>query len=54
MNKQQAVELVDSLKNNLIDPIALLNIVWLRVIINQIPDEEWNKALEKAEKICAS
>lgn len=51
MLKQEAIERIDSHKNKLINPVEMLHWTWLRVIINQIPDEEWDRAVVKAEEI---
>lgn len=48
MEKAAALEIIDELNRKLIHPAEMLDWVWLRVIILQIPDEEWNKYREKA------
>lgn len=48
MTKSRAIELIDSHKNRLIDPVEMLDWSWLRVILNQIPDDEWDKATTSA------
>lgn len=45
MTKQQALDIIDAHKNRLVDPVQLLNWTWLRVIILNIPDEDWDKAV---------
>ncbi len=42
MTKQEVLALIDAHKNKLIHPVELLDWTWLRVIILQIPDEEWD------------
>lgn len=51
MNKQDALQLIDNHKNALVDPVALLHWNWLRVIINQISNDEWEKYLEDAMEV---
>ena len=51
MTKVEALTLIDKHKNKLIDPVELLNWTWLRVIILQITDEEWNDCVESAIKV---
>lgn len=53
MTQQQAIELIDQHKNGLVDVVEMLDWTWLRVIIAQLSKEEWEKALDKAEKILA-
>jgi len=48
MSKQEALELIDSHKNGLLNPAEMLSWVWLRVIILQIPEDNWNQYLEAA------
>ena len=51
MTRKEAIELIDNTKNALIDPVAMLNWTWLRVIINNISDEHWEAATDKAVTI---
>lgn len=53
MNKTDAIKLIDQHKNALVDPVAMLHWTWLRVIVNQIPDHEWEKYLEDAMEVVA-
>ena len=53
MNKKQAIALIDKHKNGLINPVEMLDWVWLRVTIDQIKDEEWEKYLESAVEVLA-
>ena len=48
MTKNQALMVIDNHKNKLIDPLEMLDWTWLRVIINEIPDDQWNKATDRA------
>lgn len=43
--------MIDAHKNSMGDPIELLNWTWLRVIINQIPDQDWEKYLSEAVEV---
>lgn len=54
MTKSRAIELIDNHKNQLIDPREMLDWSWLRVILNQIPDDEWDKATTSAIVILSS
>lgn len=40
MEKTEALKLIDDHKNKLVNPVEMLNWVYLRVIILEIPDEE--------------
>lgn len=49
MTKIEAIEIIDRIKDHRdITPGEMLYLVWLRVIINQIPDADWKKYLAKA------
>ena len=43
VTKAEALQLIDDHKNKLIHPVEMLHWTWLRVIILQIPDEDWEK-----------
>ncbi len=51
MTKEEAVALIDAHKNKLINPVEMLHWTWLRVIIYQMTDEEWERAVAKATEI---
>lgn len=51
MTKEEAIALIDNHKNKLINPVEMLDWTWLRVTINQLPDEIWEKALDDACEI---
>jgi hypothetical protein len=51
MDKEEAIKLIDDHKNGLINPVEMLHWAWLRVIINQVDDHEWAKAVEKAGEL---
>jgi len=51
MKREEAIKLIDEHKNKLVHPLELLAWTRLRVIINQIPDWEWDAAVVKAEEI---
>lgn len=48
MKKIEAIKLIDDHKNKMIDPVAMLHWSWLRVIVLQIPEAEWERYLENA------
>lgn len=48
MKKEEAVKLIDDHKNKLINPVEMLHWTWLRVIVNNLSEEAWEQALEKA------
>lgn len=50
MTKEEAIALIDEHKNKLINPVEMLNWVWLRVILLNISEEAWSEALSKAEE----
>jgi len=49
MTKEEAITLIDEHKNKLVNPVEMLNWTWLRVIINNIRDDDWQEALASAE-----
>lgn len=49
MTKQEALRLIDDHKNKLIDPVKMLHWAWLRVIVYNISEVEWEGLLERAE-----
>lgn len=51
MTKQEAIDLIDGHKNALLDPVKMLHWAWLRVIVNQISDDDWEAYLERAAVI---
>lgn len=51
MTRDEAVAMIDEHKNKMIDPIQLLNWTWIRVIINNVSDDEWDRATERAVEI---
>lgn len=51
MTKQEAVAMIDAHKNKLIHPVELLNWTWLRVIVDQMSDEDWERHVAKATEI---
>jgi hypothetical protein len=53
MNKHEALKLIDDHKNKLINPMEMLHWTWLRVIILQIGDDEWESLVIKATDIMA-
>ena len=48
MTKREAIDLIDGHKNALLDPVEMLRWTWLRVVVNQIPDNAWEAYLEGA------
>lgn len=48
MTKDDAIKMIDAHKNLLVNPIDMLHWTWLRVIILQIPDDQWNIYVEDA------
>jgi hypothetical protein len=50
MNKQDAIALIDAHKNKLINPVEMLHWTWIRVIINQMPDDVWDAYSDMAER----
>lgn len=48
MTKKEALKLIDDHKNKQVDPVILLNWTWLRVIILNIPEAEWELHVEAA------
>jgi hypothetical protein len=48
MTKTEALNMIDAHKDKLVDPVQMLHWTWLRVIINQISDDDWEKYVESA------
>jgi hypothetical protein len=53
MTKQDALNIIDAQNKKTIHPVELLHWVWLRVIINQIPEEDWERYVGSATVILA-
>lgn len=51
MDKKTALDTIDKLNRKLLDPTDMLGLVHIRVIILQIPDEDWEKYREQAMEI---
>lgn len=51
MTKAEALALIDNHKNKLIDPVEMLRWTWLRVIIDQLKDDEWQALVNEAAYI---
>jgi hypothetical protein len=54
MLKDEAVEMIDRHKNGLKDPADMLHWTWLRVIIANLTQAEWEAALERALPVLAA
>jgi hypothetical protein len=48
VTKAEALKLIDDHKNVMINPVAMLHWTWLRVIILNITDDQWEQAVGKA------
>jgi hypothetical protein len=48
MTKTEALHLIDEHKNKMINPVDMLPWTWLRVIIYQIPDADWERYVKDA------
>ena len=53
MTKQQMVQMIDRYKNTLIDPVEMLNWTWMRVFINQISEDDFDRYIKETAEICA-
>ncbi len=53
MTKIQALKIIDDHKNKMTDPLEMLDWTWLRVIIKEIPEDQWDKATGMAVEIIA-
>lgn len=53
MRKDEALKMIDSHKNKLVNPVEMLQWVWLRLIILKIPDEQWEELVEAAAQEAA-
>ena len=47
----ELIEMIDRAKEDVVDPVELLQWVKYRVVLNNIPNEEWDKACEKAKEV---
>lgn len=54
MTKVEALKMIDQHKNKLIDPVEALHWTWLRVIINQLTEDEWDELLKRATPVLSS
>ena len=54
MLKDEAVEMIDRHKNALADPVDMLHWTWLRVIVANLSQEEWEAALQRALPVLAA
>lgn len=41
MTKEEALRLIDDHRNKLLSPVEMLHWTWLRLIVLQIPEPEW-------------
>ena len=54
MKKSDALKIIDERCTKvLLDPVEMLHWVWLRTIITQIPDLNWERYVEEATEILA-
>ena len=53
MTKIEALQMIDSHKNKLINLVDMLCWTWLRVIVDAIPKDEWEKYVGSAMEILA-
>lgn len=51
MTRSEAINLIDAHKNELLNPVEMLQWTWLRVIILKLPDDVWEQALAEAVKV---
>jgi len=51
MDKEEALELIDHHKNQLVHPVEMLQWTWLRVIVMAATDEEWQGMNERAARV---
>lgn len=51
MEQQFAINMIDQHKNELINPVEMLNWTWLRVIINSISPDEWEEIVNRASEV---
>ena len=47
MDREIAIKLIDEHKNGLLNPVEMLDWTWLRIIINCLDQEAWDKAVDK-------
>lgn len=48
MSKEDAIAMIDAHKNQLLDPVEMLNWTWLRVILLRLDEKAWEQALSNA------
>lgn len=50
MTKAEAIDLIDTHKNKLIDLDEMLSWTWLRVIVLNVSEQDWEQALDRASE----
>ena len=53
MNKEDMLNVIEYFRESRTDVVELLNLTWIHVFINQIPDEEFERYMEETERICS-
>lgn len=53
MTKEQVLELIKNQRDKLINPVEMLDWTYLYVFVNQIPEGEFDKYMEKAAEVCS-
>jgi hypothetical protein len=53
MTKTEALQLIDDHKNKMVNPMEMLRWTWLRVIVLQISEEDWERYLTSAVEVLA-
>jgi len=50
MDKNQILKMIDDHKNKLINPVELLGWTWLRFMIYNMTNEEWENLVERTAR----
>lgn len=53
MTKSDVIKFIDEQNKALVDPVAMLNFVWLRLIVSSIPQDAWETYVEAAAQVAA-
>lgn len=51
MTKEEVIHIIDEHKNQLVHPVEMLHWTWIRVIINQIPEKDWQVYVNRATMV---
>lgn len=53
MDKERVLKVINELRKTIIDPVMLLNLTYIWVTIDNMPDEIWDAYAALAQEICS-